>query len=230
MSFNHDVLVQCPLFKNINPQDFPLLLKCLKYHTKNYHPGEFIFSLGDQVNAIGILLSGRLEIVKEQLSGHTTILTFIEPTQLFAEGIVCTQKRVSPISVHVATPSSVLFIPYENIIKSCGNACTFHTQLIRNMLSILGEKNMILNTKMDLLILKGIQEKLITYLLNEARKNNSLSFTLPLNRNQLAAFLNVSRPSMCRELAQLKSEHLIDYYKNDFKLLDIDALRKKLIY
>ena len=96
------------------------------------------------------------------------------------------------------------------------------------MMLLLGEKNYMLNHKIDLLMLKGMREKLATYLLNEAQHQNSYAFNIPLNRNELADYLNVSRPSMCRELSRLKAEGIIDYYKNTFKILDIEQLKKYL--
>ena len=93
---------------------------------------------------------------------------------------------------------------------------------------LLGEKNYYLNAKMDLLLLKGMREKLVTYLLSEAKSHQSNSFTIHLNRNQLADYLNVSRTSMCRELGRMKEEGLIDYYQNSFKLLAEDKLQAAL--
>lgn len=229
MITDYGLLLNCPLFKGIDLKDLPNLLHCLSAHIKNYQENEYVFSAGDEVNYVGIVLSGRLELVKENLAGNRTIITFLTPSHLFGEGIVCTSRRRSPVSVHVQSDSSILFIPYTRIITSCSNACLFHTLLISNMLRILGDKNYLLNMKMDLLILKGIQEKLITYLLGESQKNNSLSFNIAPNRTELSEFLNVSRTSMCRELSNLKAENLLDYYKNSFKILDEEGLRLKLL-
>ncbi|MGL4343606.1 MAG: Crp/Fnr family transcriptional regulator [Cellulosilyticaceae bacterium] len=228
MESHLNTLLKCPLFKNISPTDLLPLLSCLKTHTKTYDAGQYIFSLGEEVNYIGVILSGQLELVKENMAGNRTIVAFLGPSHIFGEGIVCTSRRISPISVHARTSSTILLIPYHQIVHSCAHACSFHQQLIANMLRILGDKNYLLNTKMDLLILKGIQEKLITYLLGEALKHNSLYFEIIPNRNELAEFLNVSRPSMCRELAKLKEENLIDYHKNNFRLKDAQRLKDKL--
>lgn len=229
MSSHTPSLHQCPLFRDIAIEHLTSLMGCLQCTTKTYEAGEYVFHTGDLISHVGIVLDGRLELLKETLAGDHTLITFLTPPQIFGEGIVCTPKRLSPASVRAIERSSILFIPYERIIKSCGNACSFHTQLIHNMLLILGTKNYILNQKIDYLMLKGIQEKLITYLLGESQKRNTVSFEIPLNRTELAAFLNVSRTSMCRELAVLKNDGLLDYYQNSFKLLDVPQLQKRLM-
>jgi CRP-like cAMP-binding protein len=147
---------------------------------------------------------------------------------MFAEGIVCTADRISPVTVKTKEQSKVLFIPFERIVKTCGNSCEFHAQLIRNMMLVLSEKNYNLNQKIELLMLKGMREKLATYLLSESRKHNSLTFQIVPNRNELAEFLNVSRTSMCRELAKMRDEGLLDYYQNSFKILALEELKSCL--
>ena len=94
---------------------------------------------------------------------------------------------------------------------------------------ILGEKNHILNQKIELLTLKGMREKLATYLLLESKKQHSLTFQIVPNRNELANFLNVARTSMCRELARMKEEGLIDYYQNSFQILAKESLSETLL-
>ncbi|MGL4798783.1 MAG: cyclic nucleotide-binding domain-containing protein, partial [Cellulosilyticaceae bacterium] len=142
----HPSLDQCSLFKGISPDDLPALLQCLHATTKTYPEGSYIIHLGDEISQIGIVLSGRLELLKENASGNHTLITFLSPSQLFGEGIVCTSKRQSPVAVRAYEESEVLFFSYAHMIRSCGNACNFHTQLIHNMLLILGEKNYLLNT------------------------------------------------------------------------------------
>jgi hypothetical protein len=124
----------------------------------------------------------------------------------------------------VKEDAKILFIPYERIIKSCGNSCIFHINLIQNMMVVLGEKNLNLNRKLELLTLKGMREKIASYLISESNERNSNMFQILLNRTQLADYLNVSRTSMCRELARMKDEGLIDYYGNSFKLVNKEML------
>jgi CRP-like cAMP-binding protein len=224
-----DILSNCSLFTHIKKENYDSLLSCLTTYTKSYKADEYIFLAGDQVNYVGIVLTGAIEIIKENLAGSKHIVAFLEPGHLFGEGIVCTSQRISPVSVRVKEDSNVLFIPYEKIIRSCGNSCGFHIQLIQNMMMILGEKNFNLNTKIELLALKGMREKIAAYLLSQSKLSNSLTFKIVPNRNDLAQFLNVSRPSMCRELARMKELEIIDYYQNSFKILSVQKLKECLI-
>lgn len=222
------LLSKCALFKNVKEEDLGSLLSCLNSYTKNYKDEEYIFFAGNEINYVGVILSGSAEIIKENLAGSRHIMAFLGPAHIFAEGIVCTPKRISPVTLKVKEDSKILFIPYERIIKSCGNTCNFHIQLIQNMMMILGQKNYNLNTKIELLTLKGMREKIAAYLLNESKNSNSLSFQIVPNRNELAEYLNVSRTSMCRELARMKELNILDYYQNSFKLLDVEALKECL--
>ena len=86
-----------------------------------------------------------------------------------------------------------------------------------------------MNSKIELLMLKGMREKLATYLIHEFQKNHNRSFDIVLNRNELAEYLNVSRTAMSRELGRMKDEGLLDYYQNSFKILDLDGLKDCLM-
>lgn len=222
------VLSGCKLFEGISESSLEQLVHCLGAQFKTYDEENYIFHAEDQMDCFGIVIKGSVEVVKENMAGDRNIIAFLGPGHLFGEGIVCTSRRRAPVSVKVREKTMVLMMPYERMIKICGNTCDFHTQLISNMLSILGDKNYALNTKMELLLLKGMREKLAAYLLSESKRSGSLSFNITPNRMALAEFLNVSRPSMCRELGRMKTEGLIDFYKHSFKLIDVEALKKIL--
>ena len=53
------------------------------------------------------------------------------------------------------------------------------------------------------------REKLISYLSEQAKKQNSANFTIPLNRQQLADFLSVDRSAMSNELCKMRDEGLL---------------------
>ncbi len=222
------VLKKCILFRDIAEEDLGSLLICLGARVRTCMEEEYVFLAGNVVNYIGIVLSGRVDIVKESPAGSRHILAYALPSQIFAEGIVCTHNRISPVTVQAKEPAEILLLPYEKIIKACGKSCEFHFDLIQNMMLILGEKNLNLNRKLEILTLKGMRERIASYLINECTERGKTTFLITLNRTEMADYLNVSRTSMCRELARMKEEGLIDYYGSSFRVLDRQRLAECL--
>lgn len=223
------VLQQCILFEKIQKESIAHLINCLDIQVKSYEEQHIMIELGSCVNEIGVVIEGEVEVVKENRLGDRMIVGILGEGQIFGEGIVCTKKRLSPVTVRTKTKAKIAVLPYERIILTCGERCSYHKQLIQNMLYVLGEKNYHLNQKIDYLILKGMREKLALYLLEQSYGQGNASFYIALNRNDLAEYLNVSRSAMSRELSRMKEEGLIDYYKNSFKILDESKLKAYLL-
>lgn len=53
----------------------------------------------------------------------------------------------------------------------------------------------------------------------EAKKQNSSYITIPFNRQQLADYLSVDRSAMSNELCKMRDDGLLEFDKNQFKLL-----------
>jgi CRP-like cAMP-binding protein len=117
----------------------------------------------------------------------------------------------------------------QKILGYCDGKCPWHRQLVLNMLKILSEKALILNKKLEYVSIKSMREKLGTYFLDQYRRNKSLTFMLPLNRNELADFLNVSRPSMSREMSRMKDDGIIDFHMSTVRILDFEALKNMIV-
>ena len=224
----YKVLNKCVLFRDIKKNELGCLMSCLGAKVREYKSGQYIFLAGDKLNYIEVALSGLAEVIKENLAGNKHIIAMLQPSDLFAEGIVCTESRISPVTVRAKQDMEVLLIPYEKIVRTCGRSCTYHIRLIQNMMVVLGEKNSRLNEKIELLTLKGMREKIASYLVNEMNDRKKNSFEIMLNRTQLAEYLNVSRTSMSRELSRMKEDGLIDYSGKKFKILDEDRLMESI--
>lgn len=115
--------------------------------------------------------------------------------------------------------SSVIFFDVKRIITTCPSACRFHSIVVQNMFFAISEKNRKLVQKLGHMSKRTTREKLISYLSEEAKKQNNPSFIIPFNRQQLADFLSVDRSAMSNELCKMRDEGLIEFEKNCFKLL-----------
>ena len=104
----------------------------------------------------------------------------------------------------------------------CKKACNFHTQLIKNLLSISSNNNIRLSDRMLNTSSKTIRGRLISYLSQEAHKNGSSEFSIPLNRQELSDYLNVDRSALSKELGRMRDEDILSFHKNKFLLLNIN--------
>lgn len=172
---SYSILKKCLLFSSINEEHYPALLHCINASQKYLQTGEYVWMAEDEVSTVAVVLSGSVELIKENHAGIKHILDFVGPGQLFGEGIVCTRQRRSPVTVRARENTLILLIPLSRIIKTCEHSCSFHFQIIQNMMLLLGEKNRLLTRKIELLALKGMRQKLATYLLYEADQQRILS-------------------------------------------------------
>ena len=93
------------------------------------------------------------------------------------------------------------------------------------MLQIVSNRALLLNKKVEYHSLKTLRSKIATYLLDEYKKNGQSTFQLMLNRNDLADFINVSRPSLSRELSKMRDEGFIDFFSTAIKIKDLAGLK-----
>ena len=218
------------LFQDIKDADISSMLKCLSAHKETYQKEAFIFHMGETARGIGMVLNGQVHIVKEDFWGNRSIVAEIPPGFVFAESYACISTAPLEVSVVAANECEILFMDIHKLLTTCASACTFHTQLIQNLITILAQKNLFLTKKMEHLSQKTTREKLLSYLSNESLNYTAhtltestphakaCTFEIPFNRQQLADYLSVDRSAMSNELSKLRKEGILDFHKNSFTL------------
>ena len=197
-----DILKTVRLFSDIDINDIKSLLNCLSAKVEHFKPKESIFITGGKAQYVGIVLSGKIQIVKEDFYGNRNILTSAGTGQLFGEAFACADLKILPVSVFSVEDSEIMLIDYRKIITNCSKNCIFHSKLIYNMLCIIANKNIMLSKKMEFISKRSTKEKLLAYLSSEAKKARSNSFNISFNRQELADYLYVDRSAMSGELCK----------------------------
>lgn len=95
--------------------------------------------------------------------------------------------------------------------------------LLGNIIRILAQKNLFLSKKAEFLSQRTTRQKLLAYLSDMERRTGRSTFRIPFNRQEMADFLSVDRSAMSAELSKLQKEGVLEYYKNQFTLLDGSA-------
>ncbi|TYQ17788.1 UNVERIFIED_CONTAM: CRP-like cAMP-binding protein [Acetivibrio alkalicellulosi] len=207
------------LFKGIHVDNLKEILTCLNAKSSFYKQREFVLLTGQKISFIGIVVSGKVVVEKEDKDGNRIIISEIPPGEMFGEAFACAGIEKSSVSVQAVEDSEVLLINYKKIITTCSSACIFHTKLIENMLELLARKLLMQNQRMEFVSKRTIREKLLSFFENQKKLSNSDKFTIPYNREQLADFLFVDRSALSRELGKMRHEGLIKFDKNKFELM-----------
>lgn len=215
-----DMLADTPLFGNIEKMDLEAMLSCLKPYTKSYEKGSYVTHSGENVKSIGVVLQGKVQMVKEDVWGNKTILAIMPERSIFGETFICSRIYNATVSFQAAADSIIMFLSFERVLHSCNRACTFHNALIDNVVILIAQKNIQLMEKLEITSKKTLREKILSYLSREAQRNSSLYFEVPMGRIELAEYLCADRSALTRELSKMKKEGLIDYDRNIFRLYE----------
>ncbi|NLO37483.1 MAG: Crp/Fnr family transcriptional regulator [Clostridiaceae bacterium] len=214
------VLMDTRLFAGLSSEQLDVLLACFRAIERSFAKGDLLCLAGQPQTTVGLILDGRVLVQQEDEAGSRLIIGLFGAGDLFGEVAAFAGNGVWPNTVVADSGGAVLFIPFEKISRPCCRACDAHQVMAANMLGILAGKAMLMNKRIGYIRLKGMRQKLAAFLYDQYRQNGSCTFRTQMNREALADYLNVSRPSMSRELSRMKTDRLIDYYRSSFTVID----------
>ena len=213
------VLKRTRLFAGVGDDEIASMLSCLGARLKLYKKGEYVLRQGEHLSDITVLIKGNLHIQKEDYWGNRSILSEITVGEMFGEAYVAYDSGAFPNDIVAIEDSTVIFFDVKRLLTTCSSACRFHTIVVQNLFFAISEKNRKLVQKLGHMSKRTTREKLISYLSEQAQKQNSAGFAIPFNRQQLADFLAVDRSAMSNELCKMRDEGLLEFEKNRFRLL-----------
>ena len=207
------------LFAGIRKEDMAGMLDCIGYHIRSYEKGAIIAFEEETINHVGVVLSGKVDMVKEDLWGNRTMLVRMGKDEVFGETFACGEDAMSMVTFAAAERTQVLFLSFSRVMHTCSHACAFHQTLIENMVRIIARKNRELMRKVEVVSRRSLREKILAYLSIQAQQQGKKTFEIPLGRLEWAQYLCVDRSALTRELAKMQEEGILDYHRNTFKLL-----------
>lgn len=205
-----DLLLKNPLFSGIDQAELSSMLGCMNARVSTVAKGDPVFLEGDPAGFVGIVLEGSVQILRDDYYGGRALLALASPGDIFAEAYACANISTMPVSGYAARDSKVMLLSCQKMLTVCTNACRFHNRLVKNLLQVVADKNISLGRKIQFMSQKTTREKLMAYLLDQAKGAGSENFTIPLDRQALADFLGVERSAMSAELSKLRRAGVLD--------------------
>ena len=212
------VIRSSQLFSGISENELAIMLSCLDTKKESFPKDAFLLRVGDTAESIGLVLSGSVLIIQEDIWGNRNILSKAGPGQTFAEVFACAPGAVLNVSVEAESAVTVMFLHIRRVLSVCPSACSHHSRIIRNLLGELAEKNLRLNEKLTHMGQRTTRAKLMSYFSAEAQRRGGYEFDIPFSRQQLADYLGVERSGLSLELGKMRDEGLLDFHKSHFLL------------
>lgn len=218
------LLQNIPLFAGFSEGELAGLLAELAPLERVFDRGEILLAAGAEAGEIGILLYGRIEAVKETRQGGRFLMTKIGPGGVFGD-VLSGGHSKSPVTVTADSRCRVLLLPYARLLAPRPGAEALYRRLLANLVGVISDKYFALDRRIDLLLTGGLRRRISAFLLKDAARRNSYTFTIPYNRTQLAQYLGCERSALSREISRMAKEGLIATEKARFTLLRPDLLQ-----
>ncbi|MDO4800249.1 MAG: Crp/Fnr family transcriptional regulator [Bacillota bacterium] len=217
-----ELLAKTPLFRGV---DLELLLADLNPRLRSYQKGETVVHAGDRFDGLGIVIEGQVLVLKDGIAGERSVFADLGRGDMFGEMACFLDVRVWPATVTAQEKAKILFVSPENVIRNTVQVTEEHRKLVQNMLAFMAKRAIMLNRRLEILSNRTIRGKIAAYLLGQMSEQGGMSMVhLSMTRHELADYLNVTRPSLSRELAAMQREGIIEYYRSSIKILDLGAL------
>ena len=206
---NMENLSKNALFQNVSAESIERMIPCFEMKKRSFSEKDIIPTSEGTKQYVCLLLDGAVSVSRISIDGSLDLLEYLEDTGVFGDAFAFSNQEDEFISV-CEKDCSVLYLEKSQITKRCSNACQHHTQVVENMLQLMGNKVVHLTEKVDILSHRSIRGKLMSYFRIQSTKQGALTFELPFSLLKLANYLCIDRSAMMRELKKMKEEEVIE--------------------
>ena len=221
---NEHLLENSTLFKGLSSSEVRAILEETPHHVQCYDKSETIFHLMDEAARIGIVLEGCVQAQKSFANGSQVNVTSRFPGQMLGPAAAFSENRVYPCDVIALQPSTIMMFQREDMLRMMQK----NLRVLQNFTTEISSSTYLLQQRLELFSYNGIAQRAAFWLLTQSRKSGQLTVALPESVTRWAMLMNVSRPSLHRELRRMETEGLIRYTLHRIEILTPDGLEALL--
>ena len=218
---DYSVLESSSLFKGIPARELRDILEVTPHHIQCYDKEEAVFHMMDVASRIGILLEGRVQAQKSFPNGSQVNVSVRSPGDLIGPAAVFSVNHRYPCDVVALEPVTVMMFRREDILSLMQKSI----RILENFTTELASATYMLQQRVELLSYNGIAQKAAFWLLMQARQSGEDSVRIPESISKWAMLMNVSRPSLHRELKKMEDDGMINYSPSVIRIVNPDALQ-----
>ena len=218
------VMTENELFKNISEEEIEVILNNMNYVVKSYNKGQIIAQEDDHCDSLALVIDGKVELHRIYPSGNFIVLSTIVRGNVFGEALVVSKNQMYPATVIAVEESKIFFINKDDVLSLCSN----NNIVLENFISLLSSKVFILNSKIKSISFRTVKQRVINYILEEMKVQKSTKITLSSSKEAIASRLGIPRPSLSRELINLRDDGWISFDRKVIEILNEEELEGEL--
>lgn len=212
----------------MSSKDIVSVLSHLPVSLHTYKKDEIICTQDENFFYLGILLEGKIQTSKTYLTNDNFILNTLCAPNVFGENIICADCMAMPYTLQAVQEDTVLLlIDGSSVLTMNKQTSSYMSQFLINMIKLMAQRSISTNTQVDYSRITSLKKRVAIFLLSHYQETKQLLFAVSLSRSEMANYLNVTRPALSKVLAEMKKENIIDYYKDSFKIENLEKLMEQ---
>ncbi len=213
---HEEIIKASPLFKDLSEKEYEYALKYFEARVVKFKKGDTLNTITKKLAWFGLVLDGIVQVYMDDVDGREIIMASNAPGSSFGESL-CYLGKEPPVYIKAVSDVCVLKMKTSKMQQL--SKSDLDLELKNRFISILAERTLQMNNRIQILSKVTVRDKLLTFFAQIENANAKKEFTIPFDRNDMAVYLGVNRSALSRELSIMKSEGLIVYHKNKFRLL-----------
>ena len=195
---------KCPLFKGLTDNEIIDLMHAIRYRVIRLYKGDFLFVAGEDCIHANILIDGEVVAYLESASDRYIRMATFHTGNMFAPAFLFAQDRSYPVTVQATTNTKVLRIlsaDFERLLEIDSRLSKNFAVILSNLIAGL--------TKKVRMLLSSVHDKVVFFLKEEQRRQQSNTIQLSMSRQELADHFGIQKYSLQRALNELQESGAI---------------------
>ena len=217
MKNNLELLKQIDLVKSFDANQLESLLQAKGNKVNSYERNNIVHFVGDICENLEIILSGEVAVERIDESGKLMTIAEFFDGDILGGNLLFSKNPCYPMTVTAKKPTIILEISKRQLFDLFASSLDF----LKSYLAYISDHSVILGDRIKHYVNRTIRECIISYLDYESKKQESSTIKLTISKKALAERIGVQRTSLSRELAKMRNEGLIEFDKNNRKLVSL---------
>lgn len=213
------ILGKARLFSEIEEDELEQLVSKLNIHVRRVQKGESWASPGEILKQVGIVAKGNLALSLFTVHGDEHLVQKLQEYSVVGIDVVSTKSKINPYDIRAVEDAVVLEFDWKKIERASALKEEHRFKILHNAMVLISHENIRKTYKLEILMQKGLRDRVMTYLKIQQKKKGKSTFTIPYSRDELSAYLCVNRSALSHELSQMEKDGIIKYNRNEFTIL-----------